>query len=114
LIHVAVHARLSSFVSLIDEFDGGSQMDSKKLLSILRAAGVVVGAAASTAGLPSASATAAADLEQTLLSDPTGQYAPDAFMQLAAKFKDKGDHGRPDKFGNPGPPEIGPPGHYGG
>ena len=72
-------------------------MDSKKLLAILRAAGVVVGAAASTqAAMHSSSAMAAASisgLEQALQNDPTGAQAPDAFMQLAAKLEGKGGGG---------------------
>jgi hypothetical protein len=86
-------------------------MNSKKLLSILGATGVVVHAGMTA--LPAAAASHV-ELEQVLQSAPTSSAASDAFDQLASRFKDKGDKGRPDSFGAPGKPDIGPPGHYAG
>jgi hypothetical protein len=36
----------------------------------------------------------------------------DETMRIAGRFKDKGERGRPDSFGPPGRPDIGPPGLY--
>lgn len=88
-------------------------MNSKKLLVLLGAAGVAVHAAALTS-LPAKAASSTSELEQLLQCDPAGDSACDAFDALAARFKDKSDHGRPDSFGPPGRPDIGPPGHYAG
>ena len=88
-------------------------MNSKKLLTLLGAAGVVVHAAAITTAPTHASATPA-QLERMLQADPTGSDASAAFDILASRFKGPGDKGRPDKFGPPGKPDIGPPGHYAG
>ena len=41
-----------------------------------------------------------------------GQSAVDT--SFAARFKDADDKGRPDIFGEPGKPDIGPPGQYEG
>lgn len=57
-----------------------------KLLSALAAVGIAVGISVGVG------------------SDPS----------FAAKFKDPGDKGRPDIFGPPGKPVIGPPGQYEG
>jgi hypothetical protein len=82
-------------------------MNSKKLLTLLGAAGVAVHAA-SIGGLPAKAAISDTELEQVIRQDPTGQGASDAFDMLAGRFKDKGDKGRPDGFGDPGkPPEDG-------
>ncbi len=88
-------------------------MDSKKLLALLGAAGVAahVGFAATA---PAQSAASNDQLESILQHDPTSPDAGDAFYQLASRFKGPGDKGRPDKFGPPGKPDIGPPGHYAG
>ena len=87
-------------------------MNTKKLLSILGIAGVVH-ATGITASTVSASASPA-QLEQILQDDPTGSEASAAFDILASRFKEPGDKGRPDSFGPPGKPDIGPPGHYEG
>jgi hypothetical protein len=88
-------------------------MKSKKLLSLLGAAGVVVHAATLT-HVPAHASASNAQLESILQQDPTSDDATAAFDTLASRFKPPGDHGRPDLFGPPGPPEIGPPGHYQG
>lgn len=88
-------------------------MNSKKLLSLLGAAGVAVHVGAS-ATMPAHSAASNAQLESVLQSDPTSESAGDAFYLLASRFKGPGDKGRPDSFGPPGKPDIGPPGHYAG
>lgn len=88
-------------------------MDTKKLLSILGMAGVAVHAATLTASPVNASASPA-QLEEILQANPLSDDASSAFDILAARFKDKGDKGRPDSFGPPGPPDIGPPGQYEG
>jgi hypothetical protein len=86
-------------------------MNSKKLLNILGATGVVVHAGMTA--LP-ASAASHVELEQLLQSAPASHAAGDAFDQLASRFKEKGEKGRPGSFGAPGKPDIGPPGHYAG
>jgi hypothetical protein len=104
---------ISSFVNQANECEGDPLMNSKKLLALLGAAGVVahVGAIAT---VPAKAAASNAQLERILQEDPTSQDAGDAFNMLASRFKDKGDKGRPGAFGNPGPPDTGPPGHYSG
>ncbi len=87
-------------------------MNSKKLLAILSAAGVAVNIAGMT--VPVAAGTPPAALEQFVIDDPASLEAAEAFDMLAARFKDKNDKGRPDVFGPPGKPAIGPPGHYEG
>jgi hypothetical protein len=47
----------------------------------------------------------------TLILDDTAQE--ELSYQVAARFKDPGQKGRPDLFGEPGPPVIGPPGRSG-
>lgn len=49
------------------------------------------------------------ELSEALLDE----RSTEGYVQLAARFKDKDDHGRPDLFGSPGPPVIGPPGQSG-
>ena len=88
-------------------------MNSKKLLAILGAAGVAANVAGHLVPTAHASASPAA-LEQSLQDTPTGADASVAFDLLAARFKSRDDKGRPDKFGPPGKPDIGPPGHYDG
>ena len=88
-------------------------MKSKKLLALLGAAGVVVQTTGYTAAPTYASSTPA-QLERMLQEDPMGLDAPAAFDILASRFKGPGDKGRPDVFGPPGKPDIGPPGHYEG
>ncbi|MGH6923306.1 MAG: hypothetical protein ACRED5_06160 [Propylenella sp.] len=51
----------------------------------------------------------AVELSEALLD----QRGTEGYVQLAARFKDKDDHGRPDLFGPPGPPVIGAPGKSG-
>jgi len=41
------------------------------------------------------------------------QKKPVVGYQVAARFKDSDDQGRPDLFGDPGKPVIGPPGKSG-
>ncbi|MCW5713420.1 MAG: hypothetical protein KIT43_02730 [Bauldia sp.] len=66
---------------------------SSKLLQALAAAGVA--ASVTMGGVGSASAA-----------------KPDS--TFASRFKEPGDTGRPDIFGPPGKPVIGPPGQYEG
>ena len=92
---------------------------SRKLLSVLGAAGLAAGlglaqsddAAAFSRALEIGDQEA---IETFLRQNPTSEHAPDALMHLVARFKDRTDHGRPDAFGPPGRPEIGPPGQYEG
>ena len=88
-------------------------MKSKKLLSILGAAGVALHAVTLTQ-VPAHAAASNAELEGILQMDPTSADATSAFDTLASRFKPPGDSGRPDIFGPPGKPVIGPPGHYEG
>ncbi len=66
-----------------------------KLLQALAAAGVVAGVTISGVGQ----------------AEAKSHKADSAF---ASRFKEPGDHGRPDIFGPPGKPVIGPPGQYEG
>jgi hypothetical protein len=66
-----------------------------KLLQALAAAGVVAGVSVGSVER----AAAKADQVDTA---------------FASRFKQPGDHGRPDIFGPPGKPVIGPPGQYEG
>ncbi|MGD9740797.1 MAG: hypothetical protein AB7O56_03440 [Bauldia sp.] len=65
-----------------------------KLLQALAAAGVAVGIAAGSGS--------------ALADPPAWAHGP------GSKFKPPGDTGRPDIFGPPGKPDIGPPGQYEG
>ena len=68
-------------------------------------------------GLAKESGTAEA-YQQYLRDFPSGRHIDDAVRgivegeTLAARFKDKGEKGRPEAFGAPGKPDIGPPGQY--
>lgn len=66
-------------------------MKSRKLIAALAAAGVTIGTAGTASAKPN-----------------------DIFDVHASAFKEPGDKGRPDIFGAPGKPEIGPPGLYQG
>lgn len=78
-------------------------MKSRKLLSALAAAGI----AAHTVGVSGAMAHPSGHGHQVSQSHHD-------FDHKASRFKGPGDWGRPDIFGGPGRPDIGPPGHYGG
>ena len=93
-------------------------MPSNRLLAVLSAAGLTAGLGLASADDATAStdlkAESAQALESFLQKQPTSAIAPEAFRELASRFKEPGDTGRPDIFGPPGPPEIGPPGQYPG
>jgi hypothetical protein len=95
-------------------------MSSNKLLAVLAAAGLTAAGmgAASTSEMTAAGETfesaSSPALEAFLQEQPTSVIAPEAFNILASRFKAPGERGRPDIFGPPGPPEIGPPGQYSG
>jgi len=107
----------------------------KRALTILGA--TLIGAGAGVAHIPEAQAYQEAiqadgqsALEQFLREHPTSVLAADVLdrlisfgsqeevrqtqkdssVLLAARFKDRSDKGRPDIFGDPGVPAIGPPG----
>ena len=53
-------------------------------------------------------------LQNFIVNHGNSTYVGDAIILLAkgGPFKGPGDKGRPDLFGPPGPPVIGPPGQY--
>lgn len=85
-------------------------MSTKKLLGILSATTVALGT--TIAGVQAKPADDPHGLERALQASPGGPAAYDLFDQLVSRFKAPGEKGRPTIFGPPGPPEIGPPGHY--
>jgi hypothetical protein len=56
-------------------------------------------------------AASTSELSQAILEHVTKPKLPP--VRVAARFKDLDDHGRPDLFGPPGKPVIGPPGKSG-
>ena len=85
-------------------------MSTKKLLGILSATTVALGA--TVVGVQAKPPDDAQGLERALQASPAGPAAYGLFDQLVGRFKEPGDRGRPDIFGPPGIPDIHPPGHY--